>query len=281
MPHGRDVIDELFAEVNAGLDSALVPPQPLGQMQPPEYSLLNWNVVTQGARQNEEDGIAKRRAIQASTERRMLRELRAKMEKERRKREKLKRMEIKEYQKARGKLVEKETTARMLRRPLNWEVRNAGDMQHRRHGLKKLLRGEFTSLKKPDSLNEVDTKIQLEPLLQHWMPQHTMAMPRTSEKHEVYQANLRRQENVKKAIQKQRWVKMMNSSTFSDDQMVNVAKIRKKANNKLGDLTALMQGQKFSTAPASASKVLLQNLGMKGKAKKKDVDYSLLASAKE
>lgn len=104
MPYGRDVIDELFAEVNAGLDSALVPPQPLHEEQePPSQNFLNWNVATQGARQNEEDQITKRRAIQKSTERRMLRELRGKMEKERRKREKLKRLEIADYKKARGR----------------------------------------------------------------------------------------------------------------------------------------------------------------------------------
>ena len=80
-----------------------------------------------------EDADLKRKAIQASAERRQLRELRAKMERERRKREKLKRVEIAQYRKAREELMDKEVTARMLRRPMNWEIKNAGDVQRRRH----------------------------------------------------------------------------------------------------------------------------------------------------
>lgn len=83
--------------------------------------------------QNVEDADLKRKAIQASAERRQLRELRAKMERERRKRERLKRVEIAQYRKARGELMDKEVTARMLRRPMNWEIKNAGDVQRRRH----------------------------------------------------------------------------------------------------------------------------------------------------
>lgn len=43
--------------------------------------------------------------------------------------------------------------------------------------------------------------------------------------------------------------------------------------NKLGELTGLMQSQKFSTAPKSGSKALLEQL--KGKKRGADVDYSL------
>ena len=85
-----------------------------------------------------EDAELKRKAIQASAERQQLRELRAKMERERRKREKLKRIEVAAYRKARGDLLEKEVTARMLRRPMNWEIRNAGDVQRRRHEVRGL-----------------------------------------------------------------------------------------------------------------------------------------------
>ena len=66
---------------------------------------------------------------------------------------------------------------------------------------------------------------------------------------------------------------MLNSSTFSNSQIKNVAKIRKKKANKLGELTGLMQGQKFSTAPKSGSKALLEQL--KGNKAKPNVDYSL------
>ena len=166
----------------------------------------------------------------------------------------------------------------MLRRPRNWEIRNAGDMQRRRHELNKMLRGDFTSIKKPVELAG-EGKGQLEPLLQHWMPQHSMGKPSTGEKHEEQQANLRRHENVKKAIQRQRWVKMLNSSTFSNNQMKNVAKIRKKNANKMGELTGLMQSQKYSTAPKSGSKALLEHL--KGRKAKTDVDYSLIAKGEE
>ena len=54
-----------------------------------------------------------------------------------------------------------------------------------------MLRGEFTSLKKPDELEDRG-KGQLEPLLQHWMPQHSIGKPSTGERHEEHQGNLRR-----------------------------------------------------------------------------------------
>lgn len=44
----NDAIDTIFAELNATLDNALVPPT---MKAPPEHTLLNWNVVTAGAKQ--------------------------------------------------------------------------------------------------------------------------------------------------------------------------------------------------------------------------------------
>ena len=55
-----------------------------------------------------------------------------------------------------------------------------------------MLRGDFTSLKKPNLLDEDTRKGQLEPLLQHWMPQHSIGKPSTGERHEEHQGNLRR-----------------------------------------------------------------------------------------
>ena len=101
----KDAVDALFAELNASLDNALVPPT---MTKPPEHTLLNWNVVTSGARQNAEDTDLKRKAMNTSAEHKQLGELRARMEREKRKREKLKRLEIAQYNKAWGDLMKKE-----------------------------------------------------------------------------------------------------------------------------------------------------------------------------
>ena len=239
------VIDSLFAEVNAQYDHDLVPVLPKHDQDTNKATLLGWNVVTQGATMNKQDEEVKQRARQAGNERRKLKELQAQLQRERRTKEKTKRREIAEYEKALLLLKRKEALAKGLRRPIRGE--HAGDAQRRRHEFAKMLLGDFTSLERPAVLTMKNEKVRLEPVLQHWLPQFKEERPTTQQRQEVHEGNMRRHKNVKKAIQRQRWVKMLNSTNFSTNQMVNMDKIRAKNSNKLGTLTGLMKQQNYST----------------------------------
>ena len=267
------VIDDLFAEVNAQYDHALVPPLPNLRTSDGETNhhttLLGWNVVTQGATKNKQDEEAKQRARQAGNERRKLKELQQQLHRESLKKEKLKRREIAEYNKALGVLKRKEALAKGLRRPIKGE--HPADFQKRRHEFKKMLVGDFTSLEKPAALSMKHEKFRLEPVLQFWMPQFKEERPSTQQRQEVHEGNIRRHKNVKKAIQRQRWVKMLNSSNFSSKQVDNMAKIRAKNSNKLGTLSALMQQQNYSTNTGDSLSQFLVKQAKEGDDEKKGV----------
>ncbi|GMI41124.1 hypothetical protein TeGR_g3553 [Tetraparma gracilis] len=227
---------------------------------------MNWNVVTAGAQMNEEDLAAKKQAAAASQDRRRLKDLQRKLDKERRLKEKLQRMEIESYEKQRGVLLKREFDARMERKPRFGEVRGGTkDLQRRRHNLRELTRGDFTSIEKPAGLGKKPDKLRLEPVLQHWMPQFEMGRLATSDKSEEHRANLQRQKQVKAAVQKQRWMRMMNSDEdtgFEVSQLKNVMKGKTgKQGPALGVLSGLMKTQTGGTAPDSFAMQQLKQAG--------------------
>jgi len=104
---------------------------------------------------------------------------------------------------------------------------------------------------------------------------------------EEHEGNTRRHKNVKKAIQRQRWVKMLNSNNFSLNQRDNIAKLRAKKSNKLGDLNSLMKQQQYTTAPDSLSQFVIKQAkeaeggGKKGGGREMDVDMRTAMRNKE
>ena len=222
--------------------------------------LLGWNVVTAGSRQSSEARAAKRENSEVGAEKRQLQELQKRMDRERRKKVKAKRREMKEYEQQKGVLEKREFEARMEKRPRKWDVRASHDIQKRRANLKKLTGGtDFTSLVKPASL-QGSSKLQLEPVLQHWMPQFAPARLTASVSSEMHRENIARQRQVKACVQRQRWVMALNSDEttgFNRDQTKNMEKIFNRG-PKLGALTGLVTGSQGKKSAERDSEVIQQ-----------------------
>ena len=161
-------------------------------------------------------------------------------------------------------MLRKEFDARVQGRPQRWEIRASVDVQRRRHQLRKLTAGDFTSIRKPTALDSNQTKTHLEPVLQYWMPQFNTGRIPTTEKTEEHRANLVRQKQVKAAVQRQRWVSMMNSDSttgLDSSQIKNMAKIQSKSGPAIGQLSGLLQTQNANSGPPSLAKQQLLQIG--------------------
>jgi hypothetical protein len=105
--------------------------------------------------------------------------------------------------------------------------------------------------------------MHLEPVLQHWLPQFDIGRISTTDKTEEHRANLVRQKQVKAAVQKQRWVSMMNSDAqvgFNKSQISNMAKLSSKGGG-IGQLSGLLSTQNASSGPPSLAKQQLLQIG--------------------
>jgi len=280
MPLSRqvDAVDSVFATLNTGAytDAYTLKSRPSSRANSRPISRgtteaggLGWSVVTQGVQQNYKDGEARKAAGMKNDERRRMKELQHKLNKERRNRDKLKALEMSSYRAARDRLLEKEFSARMETRPKRWEVRGSVDVQRRRKGLRALTGGEFTSIRKPVGFGEASWKKEmLEPVLLHWMPQFEKGRLETTDKTEEHRGNLMRMKQVKAAVSKQKWVSMMNSGENGGIMAsVNKGMMKKggagaAARGGLEQLTGLMQSQATRTLPDGLAKQELRQISL-------------------
>ena len=280
MDRKMSAVDAAFANLNGGFDDALFAPpkaatkatttnEGCSQQHFPSgpSHLLGWNVVTSGATMKAKDDHDKKMASQLSGERRQLMELQNQLARERRKKEKQHLKEVRKYKATLNRLKDKELAARTLRRPQKWERRNPSDSQRRRHELAKMLDCEFTSLRKPESLGYGKKKHTLEPVLQHWMPQFKREQKNAEVSQNELDGNMRRHDCVKKAVKRQRRMRMLNSTNFSSNHDVNMGKIKQRGRSQMEELGALMKQQNYTTTSQhdSLSKFVLSGGGSKKK----------------